>query len=1408
MLPDFHQDQKIEAQDQYGKWYVARVVQVDHEEKELLIHFEGWNARYDEWISCNSFRLRPLSMENKRKIQEKKHKKFQVGEYVQARWLDGKYYPAVVKVIDNLCDKGTVQFYQDGIEHIVSLQDIRPQKKQDKQSEWAKAQQEAKEREDRHTALARKSRAKKRSSESEGTANKTPDNSGKKPRLGGDNTTGETSSVEQSLASQSGSITPESGAVSPTPSDDLKSPAAFKRKAYTPLRTQYCLRETVVPIQPLSREQHGNAESPSKITRRITSTEDGEDPLSPQSDNKDSERPKKRRVTKKDKQERTNGKRKQSASTKETATKRSSKKSKSEVVPVAGLQSESFSITPQDTITVASSLPLQILPTVTTHSTPLYTPMSPAHVSPNQDHLIPDVPPSPSDASTISTECNISVISDGKDLVGNSNDKISPVGDPKSISLTPFNMEVDLLNNEDSKSVGSPAVVTIDPTAAHSPVGDSLATSSIGDCDPNEDRPFVEGTKKTATIISKSSPKRPSLLPLRRRSLSASSQTGVAARIPAGGKERRKSEGERNMVRRRQQQSTITRSPRKTSMDSEKEMAPKELVIKMDHNEFKCRFPGCGKSFRKESLLQWHYKHYHPGRNLPVRSQVNTAPVPKIPMQKSPSNRPPQAPPSTLPVIVKQQEPAIPAPTKAAISTVIPKLELEKTKVMKQFVATAPLIPVFAVITPPGTPLASTPQSSATKEPSSKASTPMLLTGTPNTPTITGFDTKRSLGAITSLPNVNNVESIKLPSSMALELLKGSAVRMVAPKPTVVRVTPTTTTTTTTTHAVTSTPIGISSTNIGAIFRGFPPVTMAASSMLTATHLGRPVSTMARPSSPKKGVMIRGHPRGEMPRDSRPRGASFTNLSDDSSAEDVDVGEEYYQADRYPRASRPFGSSSCSYYCSGNKDDVIHCLCGSFEDEGFMIQCEQCLCWQHADCVGIDEEQPPEHYLCCICQSPLALRKNAKYKFDRSWYRDGKLPSVMGGVPFAHSSDVITSHEISSSLTNLSQCLHSLEQLLSVAGQPNHPLLKHWDSGKESAITRKLTERLATMLKDRESVKMDSVENSERSARTTPINEQQVRGGTSNDSTKQLQLAPLPPLTTSASEEVLTHVSDDRVSSDSSINVTCVTSLTLPPLPPHRRKLFDDDSNPSTPRLRDDSVTPPCGEETEEMDCEHNGLELLTAVAATCSRLSTPSTISQDKSPKQDLSPLPVADLSTPASADTATTAPIASFNDEFGVEEASVFALTPSTVTSPEIEQPMMIDQQQSASVPETPENDDTQRQEEIEPCDENSEPVMEMIERLASNLDTTAQLLPLVTPSQFAEAFMKVDNSCWNSRMLLLDHVEAMQEKVLAEIDKLEEQYKTLPEIHYSPEESGTKKELIKKMNEWQRLDITYAA
>ena len=192
----------------------------------------------------------------------------------------------------------------------------------------------------------------------------------------------------------------------------------------------------------------------------------------------------------------------------------------------------------------------------------------------------------------------------------------------------------------------------------------------------------------------------------------------------------------------------------------------------------------------------------------------------------------------------------------------------------------------------------------------------------------------------------------------------------------------------------------------------------------------------------------------------------------------------------------------------------------------------------------------------------------------------------------------------------------------------------------------------------------------------------------------------------------------------------------------------------------------------EETQMEHSGLDLLTEVAATCSRLSTPSTISQDKSPVGDT---PTSDGRHPTDSNAMSmSSPVASFMDEFGIEEASVFALTPSTVTTPELDQPTFSGILPPPSQP-SPDNEANPVEEETEPHDQNiQQPIMELIEKLTGNLDTTAQLLPLVTPSQFAEAFMKVDTSCWASRMLLLDHVEAMQEKVLAQMDELEEQFK----------------------------------
>jgi hypothetical protein len=49
----------------------------------------------------------------------------------------------------------------------------------------------------------------------------------------------------------------------------------------------------------------------------------------------------------------------------------------------------------------------------------------------------------------------------------------------------------------------------------------------------------------------------------------------------------------------------------------------------------------------------------------------------------------------------------------------------------------------------------------------------------------------------------------------------------------------------------------------------------------------------------------------------------------------------------------------------------IRCVCEHDEDDGFTIQCEQCLVWQHAKCVGISKNSVPEEYFCEQCNPSL-----------------------------------------------------------------------------------------------------------------------------------------------------------------------------------------------------------------------------------------------------------------------------------------------------------------------------------------------------------------------------------------------------------------------------------------------------
>lgn len=52
----------------------------------------------------------------------------------------------------------------------------------------------------------------------------------------------------------------------------------------------------------------------------------------------------------------------------------------------------------------------------------------------------------------------------------------------------------------------------------------------------------------------------------------------------------------------------------------------------------------------------------------------------------------------------------------------------------------------------------------------------------------------------------------------------------------------------------------------------------------------------------------------------------------------------------------------------GDEDSgVIRCICGINDDDGFTIQCDRCLVWQHCACFGMSSSSVPEEYLCELC---------------------------------------------------------------------------------------------------------------------------------------------------------------------------------------------------------------------------------------------------------------------------------------------------------------------------------------------------------------------------------------------------------------------------------------------------------
>lgn len=56
----YEKGQWLDAQDSIDQWLEAQVIQVNNEKSEVYIHYNGWGARWDEWLNFSSPRLAPF----------------------------------------------------------------------------------------------------------------------------------------------------------------------------------------------------------------------------------------------------------------------------------------------------------------------------------------------------------------------------------------------------------------------------------------------------------------------------------------------------------------------------------------------------------------------------------------------------------------------------------------------------------------------------------------------------------------------------------------------------------------------------------------------------------------------------------------------------------------------------------------------------------------------------------------------------------------------------------------------------------------------------------------------------------------------------------------------------------------------------------------------------------------------------------------------------------------------------------------------------------------------------------------------------------------------------------------------------------------------------------------------------
>ncbi|XP_006912987.1 PHD finger protein 20-like protein 1 isoform X1 [Pteropus alecto] len=177
-------------------------------------------------------------------------------------------------------------------------------------------------------------------------------------------------------------------------------------------------------------------------------------------------------------------------------------------------------------------------------------------------------------------------------------------------------------------------------------------------------------------------------------------------------------------------------------------------------------------------------------------------------------------------------------------------------------------------------------------------------------------------------------------------------------------------------------------------------------------------------------------------------GENLTDVEflDDSSTESLLLSGDEYNQD----------FDSTNFEESQDEDDalneIVRCVCEMDEENGFMIQCEECLCWQHSACMGLLEESIPEQYICYVCRDPPGQRWSAKYRYDKDWLNNGRmcgLSFLKENYSHLNAKKIVSTHHLLADVCGVTKVLHGLQLKIGILKNKHHPDLHLWAcSGK------------------------------------------------------------------------------------------------------------------------------------------------------------------------------------------------------------------------------------------------------------------------------------------------------------------------------------------------------------------------